>query len=77
MNETNDTKRQTPEKNMTRATAPRSARRSRTALSPDVQNKIGHQLRTMYSDVVSEGVPDRFAELIKQLDQQTKNKEPK
>jgi Anti-sigma factor NepR len=75
MNETNDTKRQTPEKNMTRA--PRSARRSRTALSADVQNKIGHQLRTMYSDVVSEGVPDRFAELIKQLDQQAKNKESK
>ena len=29
---------------------------------------VGHQLRAMYDDVVRQGVPDRFAELIRKLD---------
>ena len=36
--------------------------------APEVQSRIGHQLREMYSDVVRQGVPDRFAELIRKLD---------
>jgi hypothetical protein len=38
-------------------------------LGRDVQHKIGEQLRAIYDDVVSQGVPDRFAELIKKLDE--------
>jgi Anti-sigma factor NepR len=38
-------------------------------LSRDVQRKIGQQLRSMYTDVVNEGVPDRFAELLRRLDE--------
>ena len=41
-------------------------------LSQDVQRRIGLQLRAMYSDVVNEGVPDRFAELLSRLDKQNK-----
>jgi hypothetical protein len=37
-------------------------------LNREVQAKIGQQLRAIYDDVVQEGVPDRFAELLKQLD---------
>ena len=37
-------------------------------LSRDVQSRLGQQLRAMYDDVVSQGVPDRFAELLNQLD---------
>ena len=37
-------------------------------LGRDVQKKIGEQLRAYYDDVVSQGVPDRFAELLKRLD---------
>jgi Anti-sigma factor NepR len=37
-------------------------------LTPEIQSRIGHQLRAMYDDVVRQGVPDRFAELIKRLD---------
>jgi hypothetical protein len=37
-------------------------------LSPEIQSRIGHQLRAMYDDVVRQGVPDRFAELIRRLD---------
>jgi hypothetical protein len=37
-------------------------------LGRDIQAKIGDQLRAMYDDVVSQGVPDRFADLLKRLD---------
>jgi hypothetical protein len=40
----------------------------RGRLGRDVQSKIGQQLRAMYDDVVSEGVPDRFTEMLRQLD---------
>jgi hypothetical protein len=51
---------------------------NRTELAPvhndatigrDVQGKIGEQLRAMYDDVVGQGVPDRFADLLKRLDE--------
>jgi hypothetical protein len=38
-------------------------------LAPDIKTKIGHQLRLMYSEVVSEGVPDRFAAILRGLDE--------
>ena len=37
-------------------------------LNAEIQSRIGHQLRAMYDDVVRQGVPDRFAELIRKLD---------
>lgn len=37
-------------------------------LNAEIQSRIGHQLRAMYDDVVRQGVPDRFAELIRRLD---------
>lgn len=40
-------------------------------LSREIQGRIGNNLRAMYDDVVSQGVPDRFTELLKQLDQPT------
>ena len=36
-------------------------------LSREVQARLGQQLRSMYDDVVNQGVPDRFAELIDRL----------
>jgi hypothetical protein len=38
------------------------------SLNAEIQSRIGHQLRAMYDDVVRQGVPDRFAELIRKLD---------
>jgi hypothetical protein len=38
-------------------------------LGPDVKARIGQQLHAMYSDVVSQGVPDRFSEILHRLDQ--------
>lgn len=37
-------------------------------LDRQIQAKIGQQLRAMYDDVVEQGVPDRFADLLRKLD---------
>jgi hypothetical protein len=37
-------------------------------LDRQVQAKIGQQLRAMYDEVVDQGVPDRFVDLLKKLD---------
>ena len=39
-------------------------------LGREVQAKIGQQLRAMYDDVVSEGVPPHIADLIRRLSEQ-------
>lgn len=39
-----------------------------SGLNREIQAKIGQQLRAIYDDVVQEGVPDRFTQLLKQLD---------
>src|SRR3954471_3127153 len=45
-------------------------------LNTEIQSRIGHQLRAMYDDVVRQGVPDRFAELIRKLDEPGATGEP-
>jgi hypothetical protein len=40
-------------------------------ISPDMQLFIGRQLRAVYDDVAKQPVPDRFLELMKQLDSKT------
>lgn len=47
-----------------------SQKKPRGRLGRDVQSKIGQQLRSMYDDVVGQGVPDRFADMLRQLDEQ-------
>jgi putative toxin-antitoxin system antitoxin component (TIGR02293 family) len=37
-------------------------------LDAKMPSQIGHQLREMYPDIVTSGVPERFTELIKRLD---------
>jgi len=37
-------------------------------LGREVQARLGQQLRAMYDDVVSQGVPDRFSELLNRLE---------
>jgi hypothetical protein len=43
-------------------------------LNRDIQAKLGDQLRQMYNDVVSQGVPDKFADLLTKLDQSSGDK---
>ena len=47
--------------------------RKRTGAKPaklgrDVQARLGQQLRAMYDEVVGQGVPDRFADLLNRMD---------
>jgi hypothetical protein len=37
-------------------------------LGPDIKAKIGQQLRLMYSEIVDEGVPERFVDMLQRLD---------
>ena len=37
-------------------------------LGREIQHKIGEQLRAQYDEVVSQGIPDRFAELLRRLE---------
>jgi hypothetical protein len=46
-----------------------SPAKDKVVLGRDVQAKIGEQLRALYDDVVGQGVPDRFADLLKRLDE--------
>jgi hypothetical protein len=39
------------------------------ALGPDVMAAIGRELRRMYADTIAEGVPERFAEFLRKLDE--------
>jgi hypothetical protein len=50
-------------------TMKKAAPGSKGGLNQEIQARIGHQLRAMYDDVVRQGVPDRFADLIKRLDE--------
>jgi hypothetical protein len=52
------------------AQAQEPARTSEPSLGGDIRGKIGQQLRDMYDDVVAQGVPDRFVDLLNQLDKQ-------
>jgi hypothetical protein len=38
-------------------------------LGHDIRTKIGQQLRIIYDDVVNERIPERFAELLRRLDE--------
>ena len=44
-------------------------------LSREVQARLGQQLRAMYDEVMNQGVPDRFTDLLNRLDGAGNNKD--
>jgi len=42
------------------------------SLGRDIQFKIGQHLRTMYDEVVKQGVPNQFSDLLHQLEESSK-----
>ena len=54
-----------------------SSNSGRGGLTREVQAKIGQQLRSIYNDVVDQGVPDRFVELLNKIDAGNKDKSDK
>ena len=57
------------------APAAASGEKPEPRLGPDIQIKIGRQLRAIYDDVVNQGVPDRFVELLDRLDKRVDDDE--
>jgi Anti-sigma factor NepR len=43
--------------------------RKPSALGPDAMAAIGREFRAMYADIIAEGVPERFAEILRKLDE--------
>jgi hypothetical protein len=62
-----------PEKTKKTGSRKAEGRRSGT-LSKDIQSRIGSQLRAMHDDIVRQGVPDRFVDLLARLDNPGKGK---
>jgi len=59
----------------TAATRNKKANTKPAKLGREVQARLGQQLRAMYDDVVNQGVPDRFTDLLNRLDSNGKNKD--
>ena len=47
---------------------PTKTDRDPAQLDRGIQNEIGRNLRAMYNDIVEQGVPDRFADLLAKLE---------
>ena len=56
----------------TRGKGTRVVRDNVVSLGRDIQVKIGQHLRTMYDEVVKQGVPDHLNELLQRLDESDK-----
>jgi hypothetical protein len=54
--------------NWPQKTAKARTSRKKPAISHEIQGQIGERLRSMYGDLKAEPIPDRFIELLKQLD---------
>jgi Anti-sigma factor NepR len=65
MNERKPAGQQTME---TAATRNRKGNAKPAKLSREVQARLGQQLRAMYDEVVGQGVPDRFVDLLNRID---------
>jgi len=58
-----------PDMSMDNASTQTKKPSAKTAkLSREVQTRLGQQLRAVYDEVVNQGVPDRFTELLNRLD---------
>ena len=50
------------------ATRNKTTKTKPAKLGRDVQARLGQQLRAMYDEVLNQGVPDRFTDLLNRLD---------
>jgi hypothetical protein len=56
----------------TRGKGTRVVRDNVVSLGRDIQVKIGQHLRTMYDEVVKQGVPDHLTSLLQELEDKAK-----
>jgi hypothetical protein len=55
------------EKNMKKQ-IPDRERHPATRFDPETRTRLGQQLRVMYGEVMDQGVPERFHQLLQRLD---------
>lgn len=55
-------------------TRAKSSAKDGASLGPEIRDRIARDLRTMWDDVVREGVPPHFADFLERLEQQTDGK---
>ena len=46
----------------------------RSRRPPALDSEIGRKMRAMYADLLEQPIPDRFVELLKQIDEAQENK---
>ena len=66
MNESKSVGQQKPME--TAAARPKKDHTKPAKLGREVQARLGQQLRAMYDEIVNQGVPTRFTELLNRLD---------
>jgi anti-sigma factor NepR-like protein len=44
-------------------------RKPAPALGPYVMRTIGRELQALYANIIAEGLPERFAEIVRKLDE--------
>lgn len=59
-----------PETHDSMGKPPNAPRKPEARLGREVQARIGQQLRSMYNDVVSQGVPQHLSDLVRRLSDQ-------
>ena len=59
-----------PENQDPMATPAANPHKPEARLGREVQARIGQQLRSMYNDVISQGVPQHLADLVRRLSDQ-------
>jgi len=57
-----------PSRRRTRDSEERPSAGPPPKLGPDIKAKIGQHLRVMYAEIVDQGVPNRFVETLRRLD---------
>lgn len=67
-------KRQMEGKKMQAGMASTNSAQGGAPIDARLQNEIGKHLRALYDDVISEPVPDKFVELLRQLELSTEKK---
>ena len=58
------------------AASSRTDRRKSGGVGDEIQSHIGERLKTLYDDMLKEPVPDRFLELLTQLEKRERDGTP-
>jgi Anti-sigma factor NepR len=58
-----------PTRRKSRSMSDQNESKRAPSLGPDIMAAVGRQLRVIYADIVAEGVPAHFAEILRRLEE--------